>query len=152
MFELFCQHPEIGQTKKEETNSNLKILRHANSNKIWGKNKSFKPEHLQKSEIIKTGTEKQYGYASIPLKNGQKQRSENTSPKFNKKTKDKHSEQSLVDYVDGYLSSNKSMIDITEPLYIFTYNSPCLSRNDGVLSCMSLLLCKSIEWKEKYCH
>lgn len=59
----------------------------------------------------------------------------------------KHSEEMLLQRLDDFLRKNGTA---AQRILIYTYNSPCLKRENKSVPCMFQLLHKACEWQENY--
>ncbi|XP_049441346.1 uncharacterized protein LOC125894156 [Epinephelus fuscoguttatus] len=97
--------------------------------------------------------EKQYAFAVAYLKNGDLIIFPAVYPDHSKgggrsavPTK-KHSEEKLIQQIDNFLQKNGTKVI---KLLVYSYNSPCLRRENNTTCCMLLLLQKAVQWHNMY--
>nr|XP_033488572.1 uncharacterized protein LOC117260659 [Epinephelus lanceolatus] len=97
--------------------------------------------------------EKQYAFAVAYLKNGYWIIFPTVYPDHSKRggrsavpTK-KHSEEKLIQQIDDFLKKNGTQVI---KLLVFSYNSPCLRRENNAICCMFLLSQKAVQWHNMY--
>ncbi|XP_060903444.1 uncharacterized protein LOC132981513 isoform X2 [Labrus mixtus] len=99
------------------------------------------------AEIRKnTVDEKQFAFAYIIMKNGEYKFSEKFVPQ-KKGKRMLHSEELLIEDLKTFLLKNGTNVRM---IFIYTYNSPCLKREDNSTSCMILLLNTASQWCAEY--
>lgn len=96
------------------------------------------------SFIESSAENKQFAFGIILMEDDTYKIFKNVYPVFRDR---KHSEEILLVQMDTFLSTTKKKI---KKCFIYTYNSPCLTRDDENCSCMSLIVLKSFDWHKRY--
>lgn len=106
--------------------------------------------HLAKHKESKN----QYAFAIVRMTNGECVYFNVVHPDFKKKKnpsispRTKHSEEILSGQLDTFIKVNGTKV---KSIFIYTYNSPCLKRENGhVDNCMTRLLRSADNWRRKY--
>ncbi|XP_029365535.1 uncharacterized protein LOC115048304 [Echeneis naucrates] len=126
----------------KRTNSEIEFVNQMNSKhlKVYKNIKHVNQQYLRKYVT------KQFGFALIfrehcieelPLE----------YPDHNRENGDAHTEEILIEHIEKSLHKNSQKLI---HIFIYTFNSPCLSRPDGKKCCMEILQVKATEWNNKY--
>lgn len=120
---------------------------------------------IKYSNTEEADRDRQYAFSIVLMKDGRKEILHEVYPKFQNKKKNSgalnieqgksgltikttlHSEEILIQQLDDFLHRNGTTV---EHILIYTYNSPCLKRENRIVSCMFQLLYKAYEWYKLY--
>ncbi|XP_049441327.1 uncharacterized protein LOC125894154 isoform X5 [Epinephelus fuscoguttatus] len=153
LYLLFFGLPVIFKKQtSDKTDFFTKIIPHLNLDKESSIDIMPPDEHMR--SVLASQEEKQYAFAIAYLKDGNTKDFPAVYPDHPKEEghsaslpSKKHSEEILIQQIDDFLLDRGNEVKI---LLVFSYNSPCLKRENNATCCMFLLLQKADDWHSRY--